>query len=67
MKKSISDIKSSIHQNWHGTKVELSNDLSEFKNDLAQTLALWEFRSQEFVRGFAGMFGAESVVVRQIQ
>lgn len=55
MKKSISDIRS----NWRETKVELSNDLSEFKT---QTLALWEYRSQEFVRGFAAMFGAESVV-----
>lgn len=62
MKKSISDIRSSIHQNWHGTKVELSNDFSGFKNELSQTLALWENRSQEYVRGFAGMFGAESVV-----
>ncbi|CAG8805700.1 17928_t:CDS:2, partial [Gigaspora rosea] len=42
--------------------VELSNDLSEVKNDLAQTFALWEIRSQEFVRGFAARFGAESVV-----
>ncbi|CAG8624852.1 3946_t:CDS:2 [Racocetra fulgida] len=63
MKKSISEIRTTIHQNWHGTKVELSNDLSELKNDLAQTFALWEFRSQEFVRGFAARFGAESVVV----
>ncbi|CAI2174099.1 16832_t:CDS:2 [Funneliformis geosporum] len=62
MKKSISDIRSSIHQNWHGTKTELSNDFSELKNDLAQTFAIWENRSQEYVRGFAGMFGAESVV-----
>ncbi|EXX59757.1 choline-phosphate cytidylyltransferase [Rhizophagus irregularis DAOM 197198w] len=66
MKKSISDIRSSIHQNWHGTKVELSNDFSGFKNELAQTLAIWENRSQEYVRGFAGMFGAEGVMVRQI-
>ena len=65
MKKSISDIRSSIHQNWHGTKVELTNDFSGFKNELAQTFALWENRSQEYVRGFAGMFGAESVVVSQ--
>ncbi|CAG8741739.1 6374_t:CDS:2, partial [Cetraspora pellucida] len=63
MKKSISEIRTTIHQNWHGTKVELSNDLSELKNDLAQTFAVWESRSQEFVRGFAARFGAESVVV----
>ncbi|CAG8747121.1 31761_t:CDS:2, partial [Racocetra persica] len=62
MKRSISEIRTTIHQNWHGTKVELSNDLSELKNDLAQTFALWEYRSQEFVRGFAARFGAESVV-----
>ncbi|CAG8573377.1 9150_t:CDS:2 [Dentiscutata heterogama] len=62
MKKSISEIRTTIHQNWHGTKVELSNDLSELRNDLAQTFALWEYRSQEFVRGFAARFGAESVV-----
>ncbi|CAG8653871.1 19051_t:CDS:2 [Gigaspora margarita] len=43
-------------------KVELSNDLSEVKNDLTQAFALWEIRSQEFVRGFAARFGAESVV-----
>ncbi|RGB21478.1 hypothetical protein C1646_645059 [Rhizophagus diaphanus] len=64
MKKSISDIRSSIHQNWHGTKVELSNDFSGFKNELAQTLAIWENRSQEYVRGFAGMFGAEGVMYK---
>ncbi|CAG8645127.1 6432_t:CDS:10 [Cetraspora pellucida] len=65
MKKSISEIRTTIHQNWHGTKVELSNDLSELKNDLAQTFAVWEYRSQEFVRGFAARFGAESVVPRR--
>ncbi|KAG9307023.1 hypothetical protein G9A89_003074 [Geosiphon pyriformis] len=62
VKRSISDIRSSIHQNWQGTKTELRNDLSELKNDLRQTFAVWEERSQEFVRGFSGMFGAESVV-----
>ncbi|KAF0493536.1 choline-phosphate cytidylyltransferase [Gigaspora margarita] len=62
MKKAISEIRTTIHQNWHGTKVELSNDLSEVKNDLTQAFALWEIRSQEFVRGFAARFGAESVV-----
>ncbi|RHZ49969.1 hypothetical protein Glove_508g66 [Diversispora epigaea] len=62
MKKSISDIRTSIHQNWHGTRVELSNNFSELKHDLAQTFTEWEERSQEFVRGFAGKFGAESVV-----
>ena len=59
MKKSISDIRS----NWRGTKTELSNDFSELRNDLAQTIAIWENRSQELIRGFTGMFGAESVVV----
>ncbi|CAG8601371.1 12798_t:CDS:10 [Ambispora leptoticha] len=62
LKKSISEIKSSIHQNWHGTKTELRNDFSELKNDLRQTFAVWEEKSQEYVREFSRRFGAESVV-----
>ncbi|CAG8532052.1 9767_t:CDS:10 [Ambispora gerdemannii] len=62
LKKSISDIKTSIHQNWHGTKTELRNDFSELKNDLRQTFAVWEEKSQEYVREFSRKFGAESVV-----
>ncbi|CAJ0645878.1 8341_t:CDS:2, partial [Entrophospora sp. SA101] len=48
MKKSISKVTSNIHQNWHGTKEELKNDLAELKNDLAQV--------------FASMFNGEGVI-----
>ena len=55
MKKSLSD----IQKNWHGVK----EDLSGLRSDVKQTLAVWEERSQEFVRGFAGLFGPDSVLV----
>ncbi|CAG8562627.1 495_t:CDS:2 [Paraglomus occultum] len=54
VKKSLSD----IQQNWHGVK----EDLSGLRSDVKQTFAVWEERSQEFVRGFAGLFGADSVL-----
>jgi len=51
MTKSVSDIRESIIQNWQGTAEELK-----------QTFAMWDERSHELVRGFAGLFGAEAVV-----
>ncbi|CAG8700600.1 24833_t:CDS:2, partial [Racocetra persica] len=39
------------------------HNLDKLKNDLAQPFAVWEYRSQEIVKGFAEKFGAESVVV----
>jgi len=43
-KKSISEIRDQIRQNW------------------TETAAFWDDKSQQFIRDFAGLFGAESVV-----
>ncbi|KAF9406762.1 hypothetical protein BGZ94_002971 [Podila epigama] len=62
LKKSAQDIRASIRQNWHGTKDELKNEISVLRNDLRQTMSMWEDKSQEFVRDFSKLFGADSVV-----
>ncbi|KAG0358927.1 hypothetical protein BG005_001619 [Podila minutissima] len=62
LKKSAQDIRASIRQNWHGTKDELKNEISVLRNDLRQTMSIWEDKSQEFVRDFSKLFGADSVV-----
>ncbi|KAG0250195.1 hypothetical protein BG011_008580 [Mortierella polycephala] len=62
LKKSAQDIRASIRQNWHGTKDELKNEISVLRNDLRQTMNIWEDKSQEFVRDFSRLFGADSVV-----
>ncbi|KAF9178026.1 hypothetical protein BGZ51_008014 [Haplosporangium sp. Z 767] len=62
LKKSAQDIRASIRQNWHGTKDELKNEISVLRNDLRQTMSMWEDKSQEFVRDFSRLFGADSVV-----
>ncbi|KAG0366601.1 hypothetical protein BC939DRAFT_470890 [Gamsiella multidivaricata] len=62
LKKSAQDIRASIRQNWHGTKDELRNEISVLRNDLRQTMSMWEDKSQEFVKDFSRLFGADSVV-----
>ncbi|KAF9549934.1 hypothetical protein BGW38_009572, partial [Lunasporangiospora selenospora] len=62
LKKSAQDIRASIRQNWHGTKDELKNEISVLRNDLRQTMNMWEDKSQEFVRDFSKLFGADSMV-----
>ncbi|KAF9282359.1 hypothetical protein BGZ68_006053 [Mortierella alpina] len=62
LKKSAQDIRASIRQNWHGTKDELKNEITVLRNDLKQTLNMWEDKSQEFIRDFSRLFGADSVV-----
>ncbi|KAF9958601.1 hypothetical protein BGZ65_001312, partial [Modicella reniformis] len=61
-KKSAQDIRTSLRQNWHGTKDELKNEISVLKNDLRQTMNMWEDKSQEFIKDFSRLFGADSVV-----
>ncbi|KAK3828833.1 MAG: hypothetical protein J3Q66DRAFT_275444 [Benniella sp.] len=62
LKKSAQDIRASIRQNWHGTKDELKNEISVLRNDLLQTLNMWEDKSQEFIKDFSRLFGADSMV-----
>ncbi|KAG0327379.1 hypothetical protein BGZ99_007709 [Dissophora globulifera] len=62
LKKSAQDIRASIRQNWHGTKDELKNEITVLRNDLRQTMNMWEDKSQEFVKDFSKLFGAEGVV-----
>ncbi|KAG0205508.1 choline-phosphate cytidylyltransferase [Mortierella sp. GBA30] len=62
LKKSAQDIRASIRQNWHGTKDELKNEITVLRNDLKQTLNMWEDKSQEFIKDFSRLFGADSVV-----
>ncbi|GJJ73846.1 choline-phosphate cytidylyltransferase [Entomortierella parvispora] len=62
LKKSAQDIRASIRQNWHGTKDELKNEISVLRNDLRQTMNIWEDKSQEFIKDFSRLFGADSVV-----
>ncbi|KAF9914203.1 hypothetical protein BX616_008760 [Lobosporangium transversale] len=62
LKKSAQDIRASIRQNWHGTKDELKNEISVLRNDLRQTMNVWEDKSQEFIKDFSRLFGADSVV-----
>ncbi|KAG0224304.1 choline-phosphate cytidylyltransferase [Actinomortierella wolfii] len=64
LKKSAQDIRASIRQNWHGTKDELKNEISVLRNDLRQTLTMWEDKSQEFIKDFSKLFGADSVVTK---
>ncbi|KAG0004713.1 choline-phosphate cytidylyltransferase [Entomortierella chlamydospora] len=61
-KKSAQDIRASIRQNWHGTKDELKNEISVLRNDLRQTMNMWEDKSQEIIKDFSKLFGADSVV-----
>ncbi|KAL1924100.1 uncharacterized protein VTP21DRAFT_7135 [Calcarisporiella thermophila] len=58
-RKSLLDIRKNIQQNWTDTHSELGQELSHLKNDMRELITLWEERSQEFVRGFAGLFGAD--------
>ena len=62
LKKSAQDIRASIRQNWHGTKDELKNEITVLRNDLRQTMSIWEDKSQEFIKDFSRLFGADSVV-----
>ncbi|KAF9133011.1 hypothetical protein BGW39_010801 [Mortierella sp. 14UC] len=62
LKKSAQDIRASIRQNWHGTKDELKTEIAVLRNELKQTMNMWEDRSQEFIRDFSRLFGADSVV-----
>ncbi|KAG0051740.1 hypothetical protein BGZ83_003358 [Gryganskiella cystojenkinii] len=62
LKKSAQDIRASIRQNWHGTKDELKNEITVLRNDLRQTMNIWEDKSQEFIKDFSRLFGADSVV-----
>ncbi|KAF9971043.1 hypothetical protein BGZ73_006074, partial [Actinomortierella ambigua] len=64
LKKSAQDIKASIRQNWHGTKDELKNEISVLRNDLRQTLNVWEDKSQELIKDFSKLFGADSVMTK---
>ncbi|KAF9356374.1 hypothetical protein BGX26_005364 [Mortierella sp. AD094] len=61
-KKSAQDIRASIRQNWHGTKDELKNEITVLRNDLRQTMNMWEDKSQEIIKDFSKLFGADSVV-----
>lgn len=62
LKKSAQDIRASIRQNWHGTKDELKTEIAVLRNELKQTMNMWEDKSQEFIRDFSRLFGADSVV-----
>ncbi|KAI1319524.1 hypothetical protein EDD11_003794 [Mortierella claussenii] len=62
LKKSAQDIRASIRQNWHGTKDELKNEITVLRNDLRQTMNMWEDKSQEIIKDFSRRFGADSVV-----
>ncbi|KAF9434348.1 hypothetical protein BGZ76_008163 [Entomortierella beljakovae] len=62
LKKSAQDIRASIRQNWHGTKDELKNEITVLRNDLRQTMNMWEDKSQEIIKDFSKLFGADSVV-----
>ncbi|KAG0267215.1 choline-phosphate cytidylyltransferase [Actinomortierella ambigua] len=64
LKKSAQDIRASIRQNWHGTKDELKNEISVLRNDLRQTLNVWEDKSQELIKDFSRLFGADSVMTK---
>ncbi|KAF8927919.1 hypothetical protein BGZ47_001887 [Haplosporangium gracile] len=62
LKKSAQDIRASIRQNWHGTKDEFKTEIAVLRNELKQTMSMWEDKSQEFIRDFSRLFGADSVV-----
>ncbi|KAF9344990.1 hypothetical protein BGX26_003672 [Mortierella sp. AD094] len=59
LKKSAQDIRTSIRQNWHGTRDELKNEINVLRNDLLQVMTVWEDKSHEFVKE---TFGVDSVV-----
>ncbi|KAF9113998.1 hypothetical protein BGX27_000391 [Mortierella sp. AM989] len=59
LKKSAEDIRTSIRQNWHGTRDELKNEIAVLRNDLQQVFNAWEGKSHEFVKE---TFGVDSVV-----
>ncbi|RUS23295.1 hypothetical protein BC937DRAFT_88683 [Endogone sp. FLAS-F59071] len=43
-------------------EIKVQKSVSELRDAIKQTWEFWEGRNQELVRGFAGLFGAESVV-----
>ncbi|RUS27020.1 cytidylyltransferase-domain-containing protein, partial [Jimgerdemannia flammicorona] len=45
----------------HGV-IKVQKSVSELRDSIKQTWEFWEGRNQELVRGFAGLFGVESVV-----
>ncbi|KAK3825751.1 MAG: cytidylyltransferase-domain-containing protein, partial [Benniella sp.] len=59
LKKSAHDLRTSIQQNWTGTKDELKNEIAVLRNELRQFRDVWEGKSHEFVRD---TFGTDSVV-----
>ncbi|KAJ1650756.1 choline-phosphate cytidylyltransferase [Dispira simplex] len=64
VKKRARDIHNSIKQNWSGTREELLVELDDLKYELSRTLSFWQERRQEFIRGFIGLFGTDSVVTK---
>lgn len=62
MREHVSEMRSAVVQNWHGTREELFSELDALKAELKQTLSVWEDKSSDFVRGFAAKFGAQNVV-----
>ncbi|KAI8356834.1 hypothetical protein B0O80DRAFT_384425 [Mortierella sp. GBAus27b] len=61
LKKSAHDLRSSIQQNWTGTKDELKHEIASLRNDLRQVIDVWEGKSHDFVRE---TFGVDSAVDR---
>ncbi|RUP43368.1 hypothetical protein BC936DRAFT_137284 [Jimgerdemannia flammicorona] len=43
-------------------EIKVQKSVSELRDSIKQTWEFWEGRNQELVRGFAGLFGVESVV-----
>jgi hypothetical protein len=54
LKKSAHDLRTSIQQNWTGTKDELKNEMAVLRNELRQFRDVWEGKSHEFVRDTFG-------------
>ncbi|KAG0353816.1 hypothetical protein BC939DRAFT_437579 [Gamsiella multidivaricata] len=59
LKKSAQDLRSSIRQNWTGTKDDLKSEIAVLRSDLRQIMNIWEDKSHDFVRD---TFGVDSVV-----
>ena len=47
------------------TKKSIDDLRKHIKTAVLDQLETWEGQSHDFIRGFAGMFGAETVVVRK--